>query len=449
MARPGISGNDHGLKRVCVPERGYTDVEQDIWSALQSSADFRRLHAEGVLEVAYRPLGKVRLKGTCYVGHAICGEVLLECCEKVDGALTALLAFASHNAFRLAKAQAATSELGDLVVLLVAQFLETVTTYTSSGRRFQYTTKKAVGSLVGGRLDITKSIQLRARGLGHLLAFEKNVATFNIPINRVVLAALSEVERLARLVKMTERTIAKSRGLSMLFGDCRDHETLYRERSYFAIMASRLADTEGSELIRDMMSLASVLLWHESFDSSSGQSSGLPRTWFLNLEKLFETAVLNVLSDLCVDASVYRGGESPKAIFSSERAEYRANPDIVISSSSAQFIVGDVKYKIFDGSAAAGDVYQLLAHAEAFGALKAFLIFPGESYFFRDLGVSRGGISTAFFAVRVRHLREDLDKVAKYFGLNASQLTVATEFYQIDATEFAVTAESTTKGSNG
>lgn len=416
MARSGISGTDHdGLIRVCVPERGYTDVDQSVWSALQASQDFRRLHAEGVLDVAYRPLGKVRLKGTCYVGHAVCGDVLLEFCEKVDGALTALLAFASHSAFRLSKAQAATSELGDLVVLLVSQFLDTVTTYTSSGRRFQYSTKKSAGSLVGGKLDITKSIQLRARGLGHLLAFEKNIVTFGTPINRIVLAALSEVEHLAQLIRLPERTIVKSRGLSMLFADCRDHETLYRERSYFAAMALRLAESESDELIRDLMSLASVMLSHESFDSSSGQPTGLPRTWFLNLENLFETAVRNILSELCAEASVLRGGESPQAIFSGERREYRANPDIVISSSSLS-VIGDVKYKIFDGSATAGDVYQLLAHAEAFGASKAFLIFPGDSFFVRRLGVTRGEIDTAFFSVRVQYLRDDLASVAADFG---------------------------------
>lgn len=196
----------------------------------------------------------------------------------------------------------------DLIVLLVGQFLDTVTTYTSSGRKFQYATRKSVGSLVGGKLDITKSIQLRARGLGHLLAFEKNVATFSTPINKIVLVALSEVERLARLIRLPEGVIAKSRSLSMIFADCRDHEILYRERSYFATKALRLAESEHDDLVRDMMSLASVMLSHESFDSSTGRPAGLPRTWFLNLEALFETAVRNVLAEICTQATVFRGG---------------------------------------------------------------------------------------------------------------------------------------------
>ena len=88
------------------------------------------------------------------MGHAICGEFLLEFSEKVDGALTALLTHASHSAFRLARAQGAKSELGDLVALLVAQFLDAVTAYASRGRTFRYATRKSVGSLVGGKLGV-------------------------------------------------------------------------------------------------------------------------------------------------------------------------------------------------------------------------------------------------------------------------------------------------------
>jgi 5-methylcytosine-specific restriction endonuclease McrBC regulatory subunit McrC len=351
------------------------------------------------------------------VGHAICGNVLLEFREKVEGALTALLTHASHSAFRLTRAQGATSELGDLAALLISQFLDVVTAYASSGRAFRYAMRKSVGSLVGGKLDITRSIQLRARGLGHLLAFEKNTITFSTPVNRVISTALAEVEHLARLVKLPERVVATSRGLSMLFADCKDHETLYRVRPYFAAQASALAETERVELVRDMMSLASIVLAHESFDPASGQSTGMPRTWFLNLEKLFEAAVRNVMAKLCGDGTtVYRGSESPKAIFSKEKNEYRANPDIVIAGAANALHVGDVKYKPYDGSASSGDVYQLLTHAEAFEAQSAFLIFPGDTYSIRNLGVSRGGIETTFFSIRVQHLQEDLAAVVAYLG---------------------------------
>jgi len=416
VARPSISRLNTALRHVYVPERGFTDIDQDVWLTLQASADFRRLHAGGIVEVAYRPLDKIRLKGTCYVGHAICGDVLLIFCEKVDGALSALLAFASHNAFKVKKAQSASSELSELIVLLVEQFLEAVTTYASLGRKFQYTKIKSSGSLAGGKLDITKTIQLRSRGLGHLLAFEKNVVDYKTQINRILLAALLEVENIASLLHLPKSLVATSRSLSMLFSDCHDHEILYRERSFFADEALYLAESQSDELIMDVMSLASVMLAHESFDSSSGQPAGLPRTWFLNLENMFETAVRNLLIKICTDASIFRGETAPKPIFDEQQRQYRANPDIVVLPSSGDAAIGDVKYKIFDGSASATDVYQLLVHAEAFEAKKSFLIFPGDSYFARNLGRTRGEIQTVFFSVRLHQLESDLKDVARYLG---------------------------------
>lgn len=416
MARSGLPDKQRDLTRISVPERGHTDIGQDVWSVLQASRDFQRLHSEGVVEVVHRPLGKVRLKGTCYVGHAICGNILLDFCEKVEGALDALLGFASHSAFKLARVHAARAGLSDLVVLLVSQLLDAVGTYASSGRRFDYVIKRSVGPLAGGKLNITKTIRLRSRGLGHLLAFEKNVSTYRTPVNRVILAALSEVELLSQLVRLPDEILAKSRSLSMLFSDCRDHEVLFRERSYFAKEAFRLAEFERDELVRDMLSLASVILSHESFGSAARGPTGFPLTWFLNLERLFESTVRTVLGELCSDASVFRGSASPRPIFSVEREEYRANPDIVISGESGGSAVGDVKYKQFGGSAAAADIYQLLAHAEAFGASRAFLVFPGDSYFMKCLGAPRSGITTFLFAVRTGSLKEDLATLTEHLG---------------------------------
>lgn len=417
MVRSGLSGSNVELKQISVPERGYTDIAPELWASLQKSEDFRCLHKEGVLEVAYLPMGRIRLNGTCYVGHAICGDILLECREKIDGALMALLPHTSHKAFRIAHAHAASSDLGELVVLLVAQFLDAVTRYVSTGRLFSYTTTKAVGSLVGGRLNITKSLQLRARGLGHMLAFEKNIVTFNIPVNKVVLAALAEIERLARIVRLPDHLISRSRGLSMLFSDCRDHETLYRERIFFTNLAISISEGHHAEPVKDMMALAGIILAHESFESSIEKIAGAPRTWFLNLENLFEAAVRKVLSVVLRDGiQVFRGEQSPPPIFSVEQKKYRANPDLVLSDGETPLAVGDVKYKVFDGSAASSDVYQLLAHTEAFGAKKAFLVFPGEQYSCRHIGATRKGIEAWFFSVRVTHLEEDLRDLAAHLG---------------------------------
>lgn len=392
-----------------VPERGYTDIDQDTWSRLEASPEFRRLHAQRVVEVTYRGNGRVRLRGTCYVGSALCGEIHLQCTEKVEGALASLLRFASRKAFRVANAQGAASELNSLIVLLIQQFLDATTRYASSGRKFSYVRQLFVGSLVGGKIDVTRSIRLRARGLGHLLAFEKQSASYNTPLNQTVLAALSEVERLGHVVELPDEVRAKARGLALLFSDSRDVRFLNRERSFLAAQAYQLSRTERDEATSDMIALASVVLAHESFDALSNLPSGLPRTWFLNLEKLFETAVRNILRELYVDHSVFRGEDHPEAIFNGVGA-YRANPDIVAIGNSDR-LIADVKYKVFDGAASASDIYQLLAHAGAFRASRAFLIYPSDQFFHEPLGSSRDGILVSVFGVRLDHMYDDLRAV--------------------------------------
>ena len=203
--------------RVSVSERGQTDVANDAWALLSREESFRRLLEGGILSATLTPGGRTRLQGACYVGWARCGDVAIEIQEKVPGALRALLSHATNSAFRVEHAGSPASDLGALAVLLIQQFLSAVTKYVSESREFVYERRRRVGSLAGGRIDIARSVQLRARGLGHLLAFEKDVVSFNTRLNRVVLAALMEVERLVETIGVPAGDVARSRGLALLF----------------------------------------------------------------------------------------------------------------------------------------------------------------------------------------------------------------------------------------
>lgn len=231
----------------------------------------------------------------------------------------------------------------------------------------------------------------------------------------MVYRALSEVERLSRFVQLDEGHLASARSFLLLYSDCRNSETMYRQRLYFAEQASFLAST-GGEFIADLMALASIVLSHESFDSSLQSLKKMPRTWFLNLENLFENSVRRVLQSVVVSASVLRGGQLGRHVFDKGSGIYKANPDLVITSQGRKY-VGDVKYKNIEGKASTGDVYQLLAHAEAFDAIRTFLIFPGENFEIQTVGATRRGITMHVFTVRIEHLVEDLGTVADVLGL--------------------------------
>ena len=420
MAGSRIRGAVAPVATVRVPERGHTDVPIEVWRRLATTPAFWHLVDQGIVSVSSPSRDGITLSGGCYVGQAMCGDVLLELHEKIPGALQALLRFAAHDAFEIAASPAPSSELGDLVVLLVKQFTAAVGAYAALGRQSVYSRVRSVGSLVGGRIRVVDTVRLRARGLGHIIAFERDTLSYDTPLNQVVLGALREIERIASVVAIPPADRAKARAFAMLFDDCSSGRPLHQERRRLLAVAEECAASEPVERLRDLSALAGVLLAHQSFERSSAGQPHVPRAWFLNLERLFEAACRAVFREQCRGRfQVERGkGRAPK-IFELEEREFRAYPDLVIKADEAHAI-GDVKYKHWTGSASASDLYQLLVHASAFETDCCFLVFPAESYSARFLGSAVTGSLTWLFAVDVRHLDRDLGVALDVMGLVAT-----------------------------
>ena len=407
--------------KVSVSERGQTNVTHDTWAILSGDASFRRLLERGILSAVFLPSGGVRLQGACYVGWAQCAGVAIDIREKVPGALKVLLSYATNETFRIEQASSPASDLGPLAVLLIRQFLLAVTEYVSRSREFVYKRQRRIGALAGGRLDVAGSIQLRARGWRHLLAFEKNVVVFNTPLNRVVLAALMQVEHLAGMIDLRPEDVAMARGLAQLFSDCRDSEVLFGDRSRLMRTASDIAESGQTQQQKDIAALASALLAHESFELRTETWSEVPRCWFLNLENLFEQAVISQLRQVVSSGTtVAHGGERPQAVFRHEACSYQARPDVVVLGVPHRVVVGDVKYKNWSGAAVASDVYQLLVHTAAFSGTSSFLAYPYHEYQATWLGEAVTDTDTWLFALDVRNLTDSITRMASVLGISTS-----------------------------
>lgn len=402
-----------------VPERGNADVSSAAWKGVSRSPVFWNLVERGVVSVEHLRAGRVRFCGGCYVGRSrVSDDVVLELHEKVPGSLASLLRFASGTDFRVEHVPGPASELGALIALLVAHFVESVRRYAARGRQFEYEKESMKGSLVGGRLDITRTIRLWARGLRHLAAFDKNVVSFDLPINRTVLAALREVERIGKLVSLPRDVVARVRAMAMLFDDCRNVEVLFGTRSDAARRADSLAASASDRVTADMLALAAIILSNESFEHDSTHGGVAPRSWFLNLETLFERAVRATMrSSLGSRGVVSSGRSAPLPIFPSKPDVFRANPDLVVRLiDTAEVFVGDVKYKQWAGVPGASDVYQLLVHAAAFDSGKAFLVFPFEEFDARSLGDAVTGASVTTYGVDVRELDDHVEHILNDLG---------------------------------
>src|ERR1019366_683185 len=327
---------------VIIPERGTRDIDRDTWDVLSAHADFWRLIEQKFLSVTHISPHKMRLIGSCFVGRIVLDDSVIEIGEKVPGSLAALLEYATFNAFRVEKYEAPASEIGPLLALLVRQFLAVLQRYVSHGRQFMYETKKMRGSLVGGRLDITRTVGLRARGLQHVLAFDRPVLSPRTPKNRIIAAAVSEVERVSEIIPLHSSDLAMARGLSLLFEDCKDAEVLFGDRDIF-VRAGRALVSSRDEADRDLIALASVVLAHQSFDYGVPLKTVSPRAWFLNLENLFEVAVRQVLADLFTGGTVTKpaDAETQGRVFEKEYEEYKASPDLLLSRPDGVKAVGD------------------------------------------------------------------------------------------------------------
>ena len=134
----------------------------------------------------------------------------------------------------------------------------------------------------------------------------------------------------------------------------------------------------------------------------------IPESYFLNLETLFEDAVRQVATEAANDLTVSRGASLVRPLFTDRPAVYLADPDLVLSRHVGPCVVADCKYKDLQGLPDHSDVYQLVAHAQAFGSSMAVLIYPGETYTLEPLGTTTGGVSVSWATVRIPQLETDV-----------------------------------------
>lgn len=406
---------------ISVPERGTADLSATQWDQLARVDVFWALVDAKIIVAENRRGGRARLRGSCYVGRALCGDVVLECREKVDGALLALLDAAIGN-FKLLRSPSPATELGPTIALIVRAFVAEVRQYVGNGREWRYDHHRTVSSLVSGRMHVPTTVGLRARGMRHLVAFDRPAISYAVDLNRIVFAALREVEVLSRLADLPPSDVSTARAMSLFFDDCRDPDTLSGSTTALAARAADLLEGPDGDRHNAMLALAGVLLSHNSFEPTTPLLGGVPLSWFLNLEILFERAVRQRLRAVTApNVSVNKGAAATTPIFR-ETGTLVADPDLVVRSPT-KTVVGDVKYKNWTGVAEPSDMYQLLTHAAAFGADIAFLVYPSDQFEAFNLGHAATGPATWLFAVDIRALDDSLMALCAHLDIAVQDLS--------------------------
>jgi 5-methylcytosine-specific restriction endonuclease McrBC regulatory subunit McrC len=328
---------------ITVTERGHTEITQAEWSILRRSQAFWQLVESKVVTVTALPRDRARLTGTNLVGRAICDGVILEFREKVPGALLSLLSAGSPS-FRTVLSGSPLTELGPLVSLLAQAFVDEVRSYVGGGREWVYKSQRRKSSSIGGRLNVSETIRLRASGLRHLASFDRQIISHATDMNRILYAGLREIEAIARLLPISEGTLSGARAMSLFFEDCRDAQIVFGSSDALVSSAEALRQSGDHSAHDNMLALAAILLAHNSFDPGETVPGVAPFSWFVNLSDLFEKAVRLRLSNVVSQEFQTRPGYAAMLSVFPSKGILVADPDIVIDNSLVT-IVGDVKYK--------------------------------------------------------------------------------------------------------
>jgi hypothetical protein len=335
-----------------VRERGETLLTPKEWEAISNDPSFASLVDKSILsaEPARRQSGW-RLKAGAYVGRATLGGIDVNIVEKVPGATNALLSALAPRSFQLTQATMRESLAGRPDAMIASMLIASTRTYLSHGGEAEYRNEHLTGAYVTGRLDVRRTAGLRARGVRHRVAFSRNVLDDDTPLNRSIFGALGVLATPGASSEFGVHVTAAARALRSSFG-LSAKTSLMMSRSELREEAAHVAEAKTfrrESSAQEAGVLASAVLEGAAFVGESGTRL-IPRSWFVNLEELFERLIRKLVSDLLgeeakvASAAEWPGRARPPPLFPDHSKRYASNPDLVILRKGC-LAIGDAKYK--------------------------------------------------------------------------------------------------------
>ena len=421
---------------VTVPERRSRPISAEQYAALHAAPGFWKLEESGYVSLRAKSGGGV-LTGHKYVGRAVAGDVELEVVEKASGTLAALVSAATGAEVRIERADSPATAFDVVSRKLVDEFVGAAGRYIADRRVPSYAYRDSHGPTLGGTLDLARTIELHAAGFTESFAYVEGRVVRDEPIDRLVLAALDEVDRAGSSLGLGRQTLYDARWLAGALHEVRDERYLVTSRDHHLAVAETIETdraTPGGDV--DLARLAAVTLLHQGFGPTAPRTGdNVPRAWFLDLETLFEQAVREALRRLLAPGlELDRGDTYDRRLFFGGSDASKTNPDVVAHRRGIVHAVGDVKYKTLRAGMSGveeddpvpakrkkegrPDLYQVLVHAAALGTDRAFLVYVSDDVFHcRYLGRAATGCRTWTAQVRPKHLSSDLTALVSEVGL--------------------------------
>ena len=366
-------------------EHSVPEAEAGRLLALAASAAQRlKLSRTAVLARTYQGLQSGQV-----VGILATPRTTLEILPKIDGedgavraALVRMLAVAWKLRVTDGELAALDTQRHDLLELLVGLFAGRLLAAVRRGLPHRYMPYEEDLKLLRGRLDITRQMtHLAVRP--DRLACRFDELSPDTPLNRVLKAAVSRLARLTR----SPANARKLAELAARFEPVRGSSDPLREP---------VGLDRTNTAFHDLHLLARLFLAGEWQSTTGGRAAGFALLFPMNVlfEQFIGKSLQRALAS-CRTVTVRLQDRRHYALTDEDIPTqlFNLNPDAVIESPQDGPIVLDTKWKRLTSDKETlgvleSDVYQMLAYARAYGAVRLFLLYPWD----HEMGEAEGVI---------------------------------------------------------
>lgn len=313
----------------------------------------------------------VRISTTGFAGLLrIQSDLAVQVAELVPGTVEGLLPLVAEPSIRMAKEWAwAGSRMLDPIAVLAEAFAKGVLEATASGVDRRYSVLVNTGSPPRGRFDPPGTARLWAKGHVHQIATLPRRITDDTELNNALLAGAIRAER---VLAETDRARLAGVACARLSGAAAARLPDFQAARGRAREIGRY-DLEALVDEAEMLVLGVPLL--PRIDTREVLGSA-----WIDVPSLFERAVFRMAKDVYRTASVERGSSTATPLLTplAGKGIGNADPDIVVSTGEGTLIL-DAKYRKSGNDPDRDEIYQLMAHADAYRARFAALITPALS----------------------------------------------------------------------
>ncbi len=358
-----------------------------------------------------------------YVGRLLIpGRCVIDVLELVPGTVETLLPLAYSGVRQAEEVGAAGIARLPAWITLLERYGELLYQYVRVGIDRRYLARRWETSIPRGRIDIGRTSRLhRARDRPHVLSCVVRELTEDTNFHRLLVSAAVRADRLLGVGQATPALGALRRSLLAFSGiPFEPSPDMFRARAELG--------PHADDAMLGLLELAELIVRGVSALPEDAVDREQPASVWINVDAIFEQALRKLVAErISLPVRSGRGDGVPLLRTGEPLA---ADPDIVVDYPQGPAIL-DAKYRRHGTEIARPELYQLMAHAIAYGARRAALITPRLTETDRDrfLGVDTNGCHYDVIAVdadSASALRRQLDAWLLRAGISADAHSTGT-----------------------